>query len=245
MKKRIFIPVSLGFALLNIFFWGLTLLIIVIFILDQLGIDPTNIEWGILEYFLISFGILFLLYTSVRFLFCFKIHLRKNDIATFGDGLPKFEKIQYKCIVNYKDIQSIAIVASDKNSKNQSIQLAWVSSSMPKKYLEFTLQNVKKKQRICINYYNKKQVIKMLKYINENMQEVGNENKLNIDEIMQDWYIYGGYNREDLKLKRGEKIRKKSKKQNAEEIASNQDSANINSTENNETIQDESEKKQL
>lgn len=242
MKKQIFIPVSLGFALLNLFLATLAITSIIIFFLgifDQIaGINKNDAIFILL-------AVIFLLYTSVRFLLCFKIHLRKNDIATFGDGLPKFEKIQYKCIVNYKDIQSIAIIASDKNSKNQSIQLAWMSSSMPKKYLEFTLQNVKKKQRICINYYNKKQVIKMLKYINENMQEVGNENKLNIDEIMQDWYIYGGYNREDLKLKRGEKIRKKSKKQDAEEIASNQDSANINFTENNETIQDNSEKKQL
>lgn len=42
------------------------------------------------------------------------------------------------------------------------------------------------------------------------MTECNNENILNIEEIMKDWYSYGGYNREDLKLKRGEKIRKKS-----------------------------------
>ena len=198
MKKRIFIPVSVGFALLNIFFWGLTIAILASFILWLMGkipgVEPITAPFVVL-------AIIFLLYTSIRFLLCFKIHLRQNDIITFGDGLPKFEKIQYRCTVNYKDIQSIAIVASEKNSKNQSIQLAWVSSSMGKKYLEFTLLNSKKKQRMCINYYNKKQIIKMLKYIDENMQEVGNENKLNIDEIMQDWYIYGGYNREDLKLK--------------------------------------------
>ena len=242
MKKRIFIPVSVGFALLNIFFGGLTILCLLIFILPFFGIFLTTQEWQVYENIIFIIAILFLSYTSIRFLLCFKIHLRQNDIITFGDGLPKFEKIQYRCSVNYKDIQSIAIVASEKNSKNQSIQLAWVSSSMGKKYLEFTLLNSKKKQRMCINYYNKKQIIKMLKYIDENMQEVGNENKLNIDEIMQDWYIYGGYNREDLKLKRGEKIRKKSKKQNAEEIVSNQDNADTNSTKNNEIIQDNSEK---
>ena len=43
------------------------------------------------------------------------------------------------------------------------------------------------------------------------MQLAGNENSLNVEEIMKDWYSYGGYNREDLKLKRGEKIRKKKK----------------------------------
>ena len=238
MKKRIFIPVSVGFALLNIFFWGLTIAILASFILWLMGkipgVEPITATFVLL-------AIIFLLYTSIRFLLCFKIHLRQNDIITFGDGLPKFEKIQYRCTVNYKDIQSIAIVASEKNSKNQSIQLAWVSSSMGKKYLEFTLLNSKKKQRMCINYYNKKQIIKMLKYIDENMQEVGNENKLNIDEIMQDWYIYGGYNREDLQLKRGEKIRKKTKKQKAENII-NQENKNIITYIDSEKTIDNSEK---
>ena len=242
MKKRIFIPASVGFALLNIFFWGLTILCLLIFILPFFGIPLTTQEWQIHENILFIIAIIFLSYTSVRFFLCFKIHLRQNDIITFGDGLPKFEKIQYKCTVNYKDIQSIAIVASEKNSKNQNIQLAWVSSSMGKKYLEFTLLNSKKKQRMCINYYNKKQIIKMLNYINKNMQESGNENKLNIDEIMQDWYVYGGYNREDLKFKRVEKIRKKYKKQNAENAVSNQDSASTTSLENNEIILEDSKK---
>ena len=209
MKKRIFIPVSISFILLNLFFWGLTILTSVLFVLDQLKIVNAEISWNGIKYFLISIAILFLTYTSIRFLFSLKIHLRKEDIATFGDGLPKFEKIQYKCFVKYKDIKNISILASEKNSKNKRIQLKWVSSSMPKKYLEFTLINGKK-ERMCINYYTKKQIIKMLNYINSNMQLAGNENALNISEIMQDWYSYGGYNRDDLKIKRGEKIRKKS-----------------------------------
>ena len=62
----------------------------------------------------------------------------------------------------------------------------------------------------------------MLNYINENMQEVGNENKLDINKIIQDWYIYGGYNREELKIKRGEKIRKKSKTKKQNENLDNE-----------------------
>ena len=208
MKKRIFIPISICFILLNLFFLSLFILILIYFILDQIGIVETGISWTPLEYILIFIALIFLLYTSIRFMLAFKIHLRKDNIATFGDGLPKFEKIQYKCFVKYTDIQNIAIVASEKNSKNHRIQLRFVSSSMPKKYLEFTLINGKK-NRMCINYYTKKQITKMLNYINSNMQLAGNENSLNVEEIMKDWYSYGGYNREDLKLKRGEKIRKK------------------------------------
>ena len=213
MKKRIFIPISICFILLNLFFLSLFILILIYFILDKIGIVETGISWTPLEYILIFIALIFLLYTFIRFMLAFKIHLRKDSVTTFGDGLPKFEKIQYKCFVNYIDIQNIAIIASEKNSKNQRIQLRWISSSTPKKYLEFTLINGKK-SRMCINYYTKKQITKMLNYINSNMQLSGNENSLNVKEIMKDWYSYGGYNREDLKIKRGEKIRKKKSKNN-------------------------------
>ncbi len=216
MKKRIFIPISISFILLNSLFCGLNCLIITCFILDKLNIVTTNINWSPLEYSLLAISIGFLTYTSIRFLLGFKIHLRKEDIATFGDGLPKFEKIQYKCFVKYIDIKNINIVASEKNSKNKKINLKWISSSMPKKYLEFTLID-DKKELICINYYTKKQIIKMLKYINQNMQIAKNPNILNVEEIMQDWYSYDGYNREDLKIKRGEKIRKKNNTEKGKE----------------------------
>ncbi len=34
------------------------------------------------------------------------------------------------------------------------------------------------------------------------MQYFKNEYVLNVTEIMNDWYVYGGYNRKDLKIKR-------------------------------------------
>lgn len=211
MKKRVFIPISIGFILLNILFWGLTILGTSYLLLDVLKVVDLKLEWNYLEYILCTLGIMFLLYTSIRFLLALKIHLRKEDIATFGDMLPKFEKIQYKCLVKYTEIKNISIIASEKNSLNKNIQLKFVSSAMPKKYFAFELINGKTK-RICIQYYNKRQVVKMLNYISQNMKNSGNENTLNIDEIMKDWYTYGGYNREDLKLKRGEKIHKKQDK---------------------------------
>ena len=213
MKKRIFIPISIGFVLLNMLFWGLTILGISLFILF---LNNKIVVIHKEESILILLVTLFLLFTSIRFLLGFKIHLRKEDIATFGDGLPKFEKIQYKCFVKYIDIKNINIVASEKNSKNKIINLKWISSSMPKKYLEFTLID-DEKERICINYYTKKQIIKMLKYINQNMQIAKNPNILNVEEIMQDWYSYDNYNREDLKIKRGEKIRKKNNTEKGKE----------------------------
>ena len=103
MKKRVFVPISIGFLLLDLFFWGLSILCLVTFIIELVNGSP-NIEWNFFEYAIMVFAIIFLFFTAIRFLLCFKIHLRKTDIITYGDGLPKFEKIQYKCIVKYKDI---------------------------------------------------------------------------------------------------------------------------------------------
>lgn len=210
MKKRIFIPISIGFIIINILLWGITLLGISMLIWDI--IDPPENGRSLLIYLLVGLGILFMLYSSIRFLIGLKINLREKDVYTFGDLMFKFEKIQYKCSINYNTIKNISIIASTKNSKNQQIPVRGISISMPTKYMEFELLG-EKKERIAINYYTKKQVIKMLKYINNNMQVAGNENILNIEEIMKDWYSYGGYNREDLKLKRGELVKKKSKSQ--------------------------------
>ena len=234
MKKRIFIPLSVGFILLNLFLEALTVGAIILFVLGI--VDPLPNTNGV-DVVFILIAMIFLAYSSIRILLSFKIHLRRLDIATFGDGLPKFEKIQHKCSINYEEIKNIAIIASENDSKNHRIQFRWVSSSMAKKYLEFTLIN-EKKERMCINYYTKKQIIKMLNYINMNMQYVGNINSLDIEEIMKDWYSYGGYNREDLKLKRGEAINrkknKKSSKQNITEIDSLKDSEEgINNFKNN------------
>lgn len=205
MKKRIFIPLSISFSLLNILFWGFAILPIYLFIHDMVNgkVDTLTI--------VMPFIFIILFYNALRFLLSIRISLKQSEIKTYGDGLPKFEKIQYKCSIKYKEIKDVAIVASEKNSLNKKISFKWVSSSMPKKYLEFTLTNDTKK-RMCINYYNKKQIIKILTYLNLNMQVSENPNTLNVDEIMKDWYIFDGYNREDLKVKRGEKIHKKDKK---------------------------------
>lgn len=208
LKKRVFIPISFTFVILVSFF-------VAIFISGIYGFTYCYINRiegiEIYHYFLATLALIFLVYTITRLLICFKISLKQNFILTCGDGLPKYEKIQYRCLIKYSEILNVAIIASEKNSLNKKISLKWTSSSMPKKYLEFTLINGKK-ERMCINHYTKKQIKKMLNYIFINMQNHSNENKLNMDEIMKDWYSYGGYNREDLKLKRGEKLHKNSKK---------------------------------
>lgn len=191
MKRRIFIPHSIGFILLNFLFWGLTIFGTTMIICYFCGVE-TLFEQPY-ENALFMFATIFLLFTSIRFLLCLKISLRKEKIYTFGDLLPKFEKVQYKCCIEYREIQNVSIIVSEKDSKNQVIKLKWGSSYIAKKYLEFTLNN-DKKERVCISYYTKKQITKMLKYINNNMKISGNENNLNVKEIMKDWQVCSNNN---------------------------------------------------
>ena len=189
MKKRIFIPVSFGFIILEMFFLAIAIGgICSLIIIDILKLYP-EINNSFIKSFLLLCGILFVLYTFFRMLLACKITLKEIEIYKCGDGLPKFEKIQYKCSIIYADIKNISIIASSNDSKNKKIQLKWVSSSVTKKYFEIELINGKK-QRIWINYFTKNQIIKILNLINENMKLCGNENILNIDTIMQDWFKF-------------------------------------------------------
>lgn len=62
---------------------------------------------------------------------------------------------------------------------------------MPIKYIEFLLIDGKK-ERMAVSYYTRKQFIIMLNLIKNNMKVSGNVNRLNIDEIMQEWHSLVG-----------------------------------------------------
>lgn len=195
MKRKIFIPHSIGFILLNCFLWGLSALYIVVFIILPIcGIELSSTPLEVQDYIILIVGISFLLYSSIRFLLALKIHMRKDSIYTFGDMLPKFEKVQYKTSVKYKDIVNVKIISDEKNSKNKKIAFKWLSSAVPKKYIEIYLVD-DTKERICINYYTKSQVTKLLNTLNDNMIAVGNVNLLNVNEILESWYTTNKYNK--------------------------------------------------
>ena len=203
MKKRIFIPHSFGFILLNIFCVAISIFIFFTLFLTALGINLFKIEfeYNFIQIIAILIGTPILIFQTIRFILALKISFKDEYLITYGDMLPKREKVQYKTIVVYNEIESIQILPSEKDSRNRRIQTMWISSLAPKKYLEFTLINKKKKSRMCINYYTKSQVIKILNCINNNMAVSGNVNRLNIDEIMEDWYCIDVPKRYYKKLK--------------------------------------------
>ena len=186
MKKRIFIPVSISFFLFDVIFFAFAGVPLYLIIEDIKEKSFTH------DSFIMILAFIYLFYVAVRFLFGPRIHMNKDAIKMYGDGSFKFERIQFKTNIMYKDIKSVKIIFSDKNSLNKPIHTYWPAAMSPKKYLEFTLMNDRKK-RLCIIYYNKRQVRKILNYININMQYHNNENKLDIETIMQDWCTLIGY----------------------------------------------------
>lgn len=189
MKKRIFLPLTIS-HILTILIPGSMLIVCVIGLVFSYIDSSAEVEGiALIGYYL---GIPFLSYSTIRLVLAPKVSLRNDYIYKNGDGLTKVDKIQYRCKVYYKDINNIEIVASTNNSKNQSVLNAAII-----KYLEFTLQDGQK-ERMIINFYRKKQIIKMLNMIKYNMQVVGNNAELDIDKIMESWYSVGGYNNKNV-----------------------------------------------
>ena len=183
--KKIFFPHSFTWLLFLLFLLAFLVTIIVVFVLEILN-SPLNADALIF----LPIGIIFFAYELFVMVFSYKIHITDTMIYTYGDKFSKLEKVQYKCKISFQDIQDIQIVASPKNSKNKQISY-WVASFVHKKFLEFTLTNGKK-ERICINHYTKKQVLKILNYILIYISQIENVD-LNVQKIMQNWYTYDGY----------------------------------------------------
>lgn len=182
--KKSFFPHSFTWVLYLLFIATLTVgsIIMTIFALISSRINYLSLITGIIAF-------IFLSYQLYVMIVSYKINLDDKTIYSNGDKFQKIEKVQYKCSINFSEISDIKIISSSKNSLNKQIQLRWISSTLPKKYLEFTLFNGQK-ERIWINQYTKKQIIKLLNIIIINIKENKNTNNFILEDIMKDWYSY-------------------------------------------------------
>ena len=118
MKRKIFIPHSIPFLLLLLFMCTFSAVSIMAFIWGVSG----DIEVEMYTIPIVLFGVLFLIYSTLRIIFATIICLTSNSIYKTSDLLPKHEKIQFKCNIDYNQIKNVSIVASEKNSKNKKIK---------------------------------------------------------------------------------------------------------------------------
>lgn len=158
------------------------------------SLTSNKINYAVLIASMLAF--VFLSYQFYVMIISYKITINDKTISTNGDKFQKIEKVQYPCNISFIDILDIKIIQSPNNSINQQIKLRWISSTLPKKYLEFTLLNGLK-ERIWINQYTKKQIMKLLNIIIINTKNNKNPNNFSLDEIMKDWYCYGNYNKKN------------------------------------------------
>ena len=116
----------------------------------------------------------------------FRITFDKEFVKITGDVVPKDEKIQYPCSVKYDKITSVDLIVSSYNSKNMPIKLAWISSSIPKSYIEIKTEKIT--YRFFVNYYYKQQKIKIVYEIIKRCEMIGNH--LNVEDSKT---IYANY----------------------------------------------------
>ncbi len=177
-------PCSIGFILLNIFLWGLSFGVLSMIVLTCCKIIDFGTTFDYSGCIVLAIADIYLFFVTINFSFGFNLSLREKDVYTHGDFYPKFIKFQYKCSADYKDIISAKIVFTSLNSKRQKIFTGYPSATF--KFLELTLDSGRKR-RFVVNYYTKRQFLKMLNIINYNIRMSGNNKVLNIDEILMDW----------------------------------------------------------
>ena len=158
MKKIVFYRLSVIFIICLLFISLIPLSAIYLIIFYKLSVY---------EYIISILAILLFGYQLIR-LMKFRIVLNKNYIYANSDGLSLRERVQYETQINYSDILNVDIVKSEKNSLGKKIKKRWISSNVKKTYLRFKLKNGDYNY-ICVDYYSKKQVSKLLNEITKRM----------------------------------------------------------------------------
>ena len=181
MKK--FIPNSIPIWSIRIFFllFSITILVcsISLFIVDYITL---------LWFIIFTIFSIVLIYDSLTW-FSYKICLFDEKIYTKCHlTLFKSDRIQYKTLINYADIEDVKIISSTRNSKNQVLHINLIASPISK-FLEFKTKSGKLK-RIWINFFTKKQIERLLNALIDRIKSVNPETQLSVEKIMEDWYAY-------------------------------------------------------
>lgn len=93
------------------------------------------------------------------------------------DWNNKKNKIQYYSEVRFVDIESVDIIWTKKNSKDESIRSRLISSFVEKPYL--SIRNKKGEViNFCVMYVSKKDVVKMIDEVRIRMKNVGNDTNI-------------------------------------------------------------------
>ncbi len=180
MKK--FIPNSISIWFMRIMYFSFASLCLIFGIVGYVD----KLLSLLLIVFLVG-SVIFICETIVYF--SYNIKILDNEIYTKGEfRLFKSERIQYKTLINYADIEDIKIISSNHDSRNQVLHINLIASPISK-FLEFKTKSGKLK-RIWINFFTKKQMERLLKTLIDRIKSVNPETQLSVEKIMEDWYAY-------------------------------------------------------
>ena len=114
----------------------------------------------------------------------FHITFDKVKVSITGDFLPKDDKVQYACAVRYDEIISVNLIYSSNDSRDRKIRMD--TGSMPKTYIEIRTEN--KMYRLCVTYYSKYQIKKIINELKKRCKQVGNNvDILDGDKMYEDY----------------------------------------------------------
>ena len=168
MKKRIF---PLGTFIIIYLVAARAVLGFGIFItINQLSSENGQI-WRI-----IIIWVLFLLivFFAVSPIIMYQVKINDNVISMSKDfGLFEEDRVQSAVSIDLKNVKEYKVILSTKNSKGEPYK----SKVSPRKFIAFTMNDENETvERIFVHNMNKKQILKLLSYIEEvTGKEVSNE----------------------------------------------------------------------
>ena len=212
MKKKTFIQSHLVLIFINCFFLFL-LLIGVWALIDPSIVKLPKVGTGIKKIIVLVLyyiGLLYISWIGITYNHHW-ITFREEHIYVPSDWRIKRNRRQYRVEVKYENIVDISFIRSTKNSKNKTIQ---EESSRPfyHQYLVLYLKNGRK-EKILVDYYTKKQKLKILEELKRRLEYCKNDIDLtNAQETLQNLGMFGVKFYMDISEKYDEKKRKKKEK---------------------------------
>lgn len=172
MKKKTFIQLHVTMILINCFFLIIVSAAIIVRIKYSLISDYTYKNLNkITTLILWYFSLLIVIWGGITYNRHW-ITFRENHIYVPSDWRIKNNRQQHRVMVRYHDIVDISFIRDTKSSTNKTIQVENLNP-LYHQYMVLHLRN-KRKEKIKIDWYSKKQKVKILEELKRRLEHCGN-----------------------------------------------------------------------
>ncbi len=170
MKKKTFIQLHLSMIFINCFFLFLVSCSIIVRIKYPLMGDYTYKNFNeITTLILWYFSLLIVIWIGIKENHHW-IVFKEKEIYVPNDLRLRCNKRQFKVVVRYDDILDISFITSRKNSKGKTIRDESSQPFAPSHHYLVIQKKNNRKERILLDYYSKKQKIKILEELERRLK---------------------------------------------------------------------------